>query len=128
MKEHSKKCASSGRSVTLCDCDGYHTFTELYDHRIALWIALSKVYAETDFSEWGLDCPDVWRSKKHSDGELAFGGTWFVLGIGKENGKQMTYHLPIDRWDECDFAKTLEQAPEFDGHTSDDVLKRLKSL
>ena len=79
-------------------------------------------------SEWDLDCPDVWRSKKHSDGELAFGGTWFVLGIGKENGKQMTYHLPIDRWDECGFAETLEQAPEFDGHSSDDVLKRLKNL
>lgn len=70
----------------------------------------------------------VWRSKNHSDGEPAFGGTWFILGIGKEKGEQMTYHLPIDRWDECKFADTLDKAPEFDEHTSDDVLERLKNL
>ena len=68
----------------------------------------------------------VWRSKNHSDGEPAFGGTWFVLGINKEKGKQITYHLPMSKWDETDFAETLEKAPEFDGHTSQDVLERLK--
>lgn len=62
------------------------------------------------------------------DHELAFGGSWFVLGIGKEKGKQITYHLPLERWDETNFAYTLEKAPEWDGHTSDDVLERLKAL
>ena len=71
---------------------------------------------------------DVWRSKYHSDGELAFGGDWFVLGINKESGNQITYHLPIERWEETDFAETLDKAPEFDGHTPDDVLERLKRL
>lgn len=28
----------------------------------------------------------------------------------------------------ADFAETLEKSPEFDGHTSDDVLGRLKGL
>lgn len=71
----------------------------------------------------------IWRSKNHSDGEICFGtGTQFVLGIEKEKGKQITYHIPIERWDETDFAETLEIAPEWDGHSSNDVLERLKSL
>lgn len=112
--------------------DGYHTFGELYDHRITLFIALCKSIdsvAKVDL-ECGkpVICP-VWRSKRHSDGELCFGtGTQYVLGIGKEKGKQITYHLPIERWDETDFAEMLEQAPEWDGHTSADVLKRLQAL
>lgn len=108
--------------------DGYHTFGELYDHRITLFIALCrqlfKGYEEDHF----IPQYAVWRSKHHSDGELAFGGNWFVLGISEEKGDQITYHLPIERWEETDFAKTLEKAPEWDGHTSADVLERLKSL
>jgi hypothetical protein len=100
--------------------DGYHTFGELYEHRITLFITLceQRVY----YTSW----EDVWRSKLHSDG-TSFDG-WFVLGIGKEKGEQITYHLPISKWDETDFAETLEKAHEFDGHTSEDVLGRLKKL
>lgn len=96
--------------------DGYHTFNELYDHRIILFIQLCKAMK--------LDC---WASAKHSDGSIWDG--WFLLGLYKEKGKQITYHLPIKYWSEvCDFAEILEQAPEFDGHTSTDVLNRLKLL
>ena len=127
MKQHSEKCASLGRSILECDCDGYHTFGELYEHRITLWIALCRtfsLYSKTMIPT-GNPC---WRSKNHSDGELAFGGTWFLLGIGTAKGQQITYHLPIEKWAECTFAETLEKAPEFDGHTSDDVIERLKNL
>jgi hypothetical protein len=97
--------------------DGYHTFDELYDHRITLWIALCRklhrIYP-------------IWRSKLHSDGSTFEG--WFVLGINRRAGTQMTYHLPLSRWDETDFAETLERAPEWDGHTPADVLERLKTL
>lgn len=106
--------------------DGYHTFGELYEHRITLFIALAK----------RLEClpgdyiaplhSQVWRSLKHSDGS-SFEG-WFVLGIGKDKGHQITYHLPINKWDECNFAKTLEVAPDFDGHNASDVLQRIKKL
>lgn len=125
MKEHAIKC-----NIEPCDCDGYHTFDELYDHRISLYIALCKaqyiIYGEFGGRD---DFHAVWRSKKHSDGELCFGtGTQFVLGIRKEVGKQITYHIPIERWDETDFADTLEIAPEFDGHTSDDVIGRINNL
>ena len=99
--------------------DGYHTFGELYEHRIELFITLCRICAE-EFNS------PVWVSDKHSDG-TSFDG-WFVLGIGIEPGTQITYHLPISKWDECFFAETLDKAPEFDGHTSEDVLERLKSL
>lgn len=108
--------------------DGYHTFGELYEHRIALFILLCKVIHEKNRKIlMEHECP-VWKSKRHSDGELAFGGTWFVLGLYKEKGEQITYHLPIEKWDECEFAHELETAPEWDGHTSEDVLKRIKNF
>lgn len=135
MKTHAKKCASNthiyygdernapwGNEMLPCDCDGYHTFDELYDHRITLYIALCG-----NIIRYGQTI--AWRSKKHSDGELCFGtGTQFILGIGKEQGEQISYHIPIERWNETNFAETLEKAPEWDGHTSEDVLNRLKAL
>lgn len=111
--------------ITENTSDGYHTFKELYDHRITLFITLCRWIEKHTMASHGY----VWRSKRHSDGELCFGtGTQFVLGIGKSNGNQITYHIPIERWDETDFAETLETAPEWDGHTSDDVIQRLKNL
>ena len=112
--------------------DGYHTMDELYEHRISLFIAFAKACEVIDFVAKDKNMVNrfpVWRSKRHSDGELCFGtGTQFVLGIHKEKGEQVTYHIPIERWDETDFAETLECAPEWDGHTSDDVIKRLKNF
>lgn len=110
--------------------DGYHTFDELYDHRITLFIALCRfVQFEDDAARdyGGVNRPEqVWRSKTHSDGSTMDG--WFIMGIGKEKGKQISYHLPLSRWDETNFAETLDRAPEWDGHTSAAVLERLKKL
>lgn len=103
--------------------DGYHTFGELYEHRITLYIALCKWVRSFMYREGN---GDVWRSKLHSDGS-SFDG-WFILGINKEKGEQITYHLPLEKWNETGFAETLEKAPEFDGHTSEDVLERIKKL
>ena len=99
--------------------DGYHTMDELYEHRITLWIAMLRCMS----GKYGIH----WRSKLHSDG-TSFEG-WFILGYGYAKGEQITYHLPIERWEECDFvSETLERAPEWDGHTSSDVISRLKQL
>lgn len=121
--------------------DGYHTFGELYNHRIILYIDLclylhlinhgGLVY---DNNKFGGGEPStrfsakhqVWKTKVHSDGSIW--EDWFLLGIDKEKGKQITYHLPMEYWFNCSFAETLDKAPEFDGHTSVDVLERLKSL
>lgn len=100
--------------------DGYHTFDELYEHRIELFMALcSLIY----YHERGR----VWMSLLHSDGSSING--WFVLGIDKEAWQQITYHLPMKYWDRAvRYAKVLDRAYEWDGHTSNDVLDRLKRL
>lgn len=99
--------------------DGYHTFDELYEHRIVLYMALCR-------KMWALYTP-VWMSRKHSDGS-EFAG-WFVLGIHTETGKQITYHLPDRFWGEAKgYANVLEKAPDYDGHTASDVLERIKAL
>jgi hypothetical protein len=96
--------------------DGYHTFNELYEHRNQLWIALCKA----------LHPRFVWKSKLHSDGTFYPG--WFVLGYRMKHGKQITYHLPMSLWESCDFANTRNRAPKFDGHSSEDVVDRIKNL
>lgn len=101
--------------------DGYHTFGELYEHRIVNFMTICKLVYNS------FNNIPTWMSKKHSDGSEWKG--WFILGIYTDKGKQITYHLPIEKWDECCmFALTLDKAPEFDGHTSQDVLERLKQL
>lgn len=133
MKEHSKNCNSfkpahygDARNIfpnemQACNCDGYHTFDELYEHRIRLYIELCKNIGKK------VGWSNIWCSVKHSDGTTF--GDWFVLGINKEKGKQITYHLPARFWEEvAEFAEILEQAPEFDGHTSEDVLQRLSFI
>lgn len=142
-KEHATKCASHTMKYhgdmrnrfpdvkNECDCDGYHSFNELYDHRIMLYIALCRVIKDEHYINEDEKTIEkiVWRSKYHSDGELCFGtGTQFVLGVFRDKGCQITYHIPIERWNETDFAETLEKAPEWDKHTSDDVIERLKVL
>lgn len=108
--------------------DGYHTFGELYEHRIELFIQVCKRWTALPGDYFVPPHREVWRSRFHSDGKLAYGGGWFVLGIGISPGHQITYHLPDKYWERCNFAAVLELAPEFDGHTSNDVLQRLKNL
>jgi hypothetical protein len=92
--------------------DGFHTMSELYAHRHALFIAATR-----------LDPDRSWRSRLHHDGTF-LGETWFVAGMDLPTGA-ISYHLPADRWDELDHVGTLERAPEWDGHTPDDVVQRL---
>ena len=109
--------------------DGYHTIDELYEHRATLFIALCRLITDYFPKRENMDAElkmEVWRSRRHSDGSKFDG--WFVLGIGKEAGNQITYHLPDEKWAETEFAETLNNAPDFDGHTSDDVLAHLKLL
>lgn len=98
--------------------DGYHTFKELYEHRIVLYIALCTQLRHKY---------KVWMSDTHSDGSKW--EDWFILGINEEEGAQITYHLPMKYWSDCEgFASVKEKAPDFDGHTSKDVLNRLTVL
>lgn len=69
--------------------DGYHTFGELYDHRISLFIALMSMA-----SARGLDCG--W-SRNHSDGLPCFGGGWVIGWITTPSGRQARYHMEDSR-------------------------------
>lgn len=101
--------------------DGFHSFKQLYDHRIGLFIALCREYnANRDHDK------RVWKSQLHSDGSSMDG--WFVMGIGTKRGEQITYHLPMVIWNKLEDIKTLKKAPKFDGHTPDEVLFRLSEL
>jgi len=51
-----------------------------------------------------------------------------MMGINTKQGDQITYHLPLSKWDETEFAKEYNTAPDWDGHTSEDVLKRLSEI
>lgn len=107
--------------------DGYHTMTELYEHRYTLFAALLKIYDNyiTPLNT-RVKC---WKSRLHADGNMY--DNWFIAGmtIQQINGppKYITYHLPINWWLRIDIME-LETAPKWDGHTSQDVLKRLMEL
>ncbi|WP_205155537.1 WDGH domain-containing protein, partial [Faecalicatena contorta] len=71
--------------------DGYHTFDELYEFR--------KLYNAALFNQWAkLGVKNVHKSKKHSDGELCFGGGWFIV-VAYPNDKQISNHYEMKDWD-----------------------------
>lgn len=94
--------------------DGYHTFNGLYHQRMMLFAALVKAYKDK-----------AWKSFKHEDGELCFGGGWFIVGIDTPEGSY-TYHYESKDFDLFDCVE-LPVAKHWDGHTEADV-GRLMSL
>jgi len=94
--------------------DGYHTFGAVYDHRCLLFVALMKTHPAL-----------AWRSRLHEDGTCQPG--WWVGGMHLPTG-DISYHLPDAFWpllDEVSIA-TLDRAHKRDGHTSAQVLDRLR--
>ena len=100
--------------------DEYHTLQELYDFRL--------IYNAHLFNEWHKhQTYEVYKSKRHSDGELCFDGEWFVVVAILPTG-QITNHYHIDYWDYFKIPSYDKVKDEFDGHTSTDVLQRLTDL
>ena len=96
--------------------DGYHTFDELYKHRMLYNACFLKEIANKY---------KVQRSKKHSDGELCFGGGWFIVVAELPTG-QISNHYEEKFWDLFDFCETVEiPTIKFDNHTTSDVINRL---
>ena len=93
--------------------DGYHTFNELYRHRTELFAALCNLFPGR-----------AWKSTKHFDGTMEKG--WFIAGIDTPEG-QTTYHCRGDSWN-LFRVRELETAPKWDGHTPEDVLRRLRAF
>ena len=94
--------------------DGFHTFNDLYEQRMYLFAALVRAYKDR-----------AWKSLRHEDGELCFGGGWFIVGIDTPEGSY-TYHYRNKYFDLFD-CQILDYARHWDGHTDKDVV-RLMSL
>lgn len=123
--------------------DGYHTIDELYFFR--------KVYNALLFNEWARQITretafskdargrtmqivvgeankyDVHKSLRHNDGELCFGGGWFVVVAILPSG-QITNHYPISDWNLFKIPEVEKAKYEFDGHTSQDVVERMLNI
>lgn len=117
--------------------DGYHTFNELYEFR--------KVYNAALFNEWAkqakpnpkwateenqpLTIPkyDVHKSWRHNDGELCFGGGWFIVVAVLPTG-QISNHYEAQDWELFKIPIVEKAKYEFDGHSSADVVTRLNCL
>lgn len=100
--------------------DGYHTFNELYEFR--------KIYNACLFNEWYKNnTHEVYKSKRHHDNEECFGGGWFIVVAILPTG-QISNHYELKDWDLFNISEYEKSKYEFDGHTPNDVLERLKSL
>ena len=97
--------------------DGYHTFNELYDYR--------KAYNAAFFNELAKQgLYDVHKSRLHSDGKVPFDDdNWFIVMAELPTG-QISNHYEIKDWDLFDIPEK-EKANTWDGHTPQDVYKRL---
>ena len=92
--------------------DGYHTFNELYEHRMHLFAVICNQNKELS-----------WKSKLHHDNTMY--DNYFIVGITTPQGNY-TYHYHIDHWDMFN-VKELDKAPEWDGHKPSDII-RLHSM
>ena len=92
--------------------DGWHTFDELYYHRMILTLVICKQNKDRAF-----------KSKQHHDGTM-FDDS-FIVGLLTPYG-QYTYHYNLKYWDMFDIPE-LNKAPEYDGHKPEDI-GRLLSL
>ena len=88
--------------------DGYHTFTELYEHRCLLFLNLA------------LRDPESCAWKEDYEG-------WFCL-YWQSGAGQVSYHLPIKYLPLVKLKIKAVTQPIYDGHDSREVAKRLDAL
>lgn len=99
--------------------DGYHTFKELYDYRLA--------YNAHLFNMWSMHGTHfVVKSRYHSDGEPCFGGGWFIVVAETPLG-QISNHYKEEHWDKF-YVPEVPLPPIYDGHTPQQALERLNQL
>ena len=97
-------------SVSSDTSDGYHTFDELYYHRMVLFSIICNQNKDL-----------AWKSMKHHDGTMY--ENYFIVGISTPEG-DYTYHYDIRDWNYFS-VKELEKAPKWDGHKPSDITRLL---
>nr|WP_314638692.1 hypothetical protein [uncultured Olsenella sp.] len=100
-----------------CTSDGYHTFGQLYYQRMVLWAAIVNANSAR-----------AWKTRRHEDGELCFGGGWFLVTIDTPEGAY-GYHYEDTpaNWGlfRC---KELPRAKPWDGYDERDVCRILSLI
>ncbi len=91
--------------------DKWHTFDELYYHRMILFLSLQLTHKDKS-----------WKSKQHHDGTM-FDDS-FIVGINTPEG-QYSYHYDLKFWELFKDIKELEYAPKYDGHKPKDITRLL---
>lgn len=89
--------------------DGYHTFNELYFHRMILFSIVLSSFPER-----------AWRSKLHDDGTMY--DNYFIVGVDTPEG-QYSYHYHMEFWDHFKDTKEVLKAPKWDGHQPKDITR-----
>ena len=90
--------------------DGFHSFDELYHHRMILFSVICNNNKQI-----------AWKSWKHHDGTMY--DDYFIVGITTKDG-DYTYHYHKDDWDRFN-VKEVPLAPEWDGHKPEDITRLL---
>lgn len=93
--------------------DGYHTFDELYYHRMCMFAIICNIFNDK-----------AWKSWKHHDNTMYT--DYFIVGLTIENVGDFSYHYHKSEWDKFN-VKELSRAPKWDGHKPEDIV-RLFSL
>lgn len=106
MSDTDQEMANTESKITGETSDGYHTFNELYHHRMVLFSIICNTNKDKAF-----------KSKLHADGTMF--DDYFIVGVETPQG-YYTYHYHMDDWDRFQ-AKELERAPEWDGHQPCDI-------
>ena len=100
--------------------DTHHNFKDLYEFR-ALYQALL-------FNEWyETGKYEVYKSKKHFDGEDCFDKDNFIVVAMLPTG-QISNHYKFEYWDLFKIPEYDKSKCKYDGHDEKDVIKRLKKL
>lgn len=123
--------------------DGHHTFEELYDFRMMYNAVLFNEWAKEEFWTYDIEMIDeskgivksearkeigkynVHKSVKHNDGSSSEG--WFIVCAMLPSGL-ISNHYKMEHWDLFQILETEKALFEYDGHTGQDTLKRLKLL
>jgi hypothetical protein len=109
--------------------DGYHTFNELYEFRLQYNAALFNEWASYKIEGLLQEKYNVHKSWKHSDGEYCFGPEkeWFIVSAMLPTGL-ISNHYKAEHWDLFKVPEVEKAMFEYDGHTAQDVLTRLRAL
>lgn len=107
------------------------SFSQLYEFRKAYNVALFNYWGKYTISmpsdKMEMRMYDVHKSWRHHDGELCFGGGWFIVVAYLPEG-QISNHYEAKDWDLFKIPEREKATYPFDGHTGEDVIKRLLKL